>query len=132
MLVMLISVLLYAGENDNGYLTLRPGTGSDITIVLLNIGTSQRFRISVITDTSIDGSGVQYTIDNDNPFVSQNSQVDITVSVFFPNDVPVGLGVTFTVVAQSENDFDVNDFINFDAVNVREVSTYIKHNSLLY
>ena len=121
--------LIYAGENDNGYLTLRPGTGSDITVVLLNIGASQRFRISIIIDTPIDGTGVQYTIDNDNPFVSQNSQVDITVNVFFPNDVPVGLGVTFTVVAQSESDFDVNDFITFDAVNVREVS--IKHNWLL-
>lgn len=130
MLNILIIILLYAGENDNGYLTLRPGTGSAITVVLLNTGASQRFRISVITDTSIDDSGVQYTINNENPFVSQNSQVDITVNVFFSNNVPVGLGVTFTVVAQSENSFDVNDFINFDAVNIREVS--IKHNWLLY
>ena len=29
--------LVYAGENDNGYLTLRPGTGSDVTVVLLNV-----------------------------------------------------------------------------------------------
>ena len=96
--------------------------------MLLNVGASQRFRISVITDASIDGTGVQYTIDNDNPFVSQNSQTDITVNVVFPSDVSLGLSVTFTVVAQSENDFDVNDFISFDAVNVCEVS--IKHNCL--
>ena len=98
---------------------------TDITVMLQNIGASQRFRISVIADASIDGRGVQYTVDNDNPFVSQNSQVDITVNVFFPDDVPVGLSVTFTFVAQSETNFDVNNFISFDAVNVREVS--IKH-----
>ena len=120
-----LNVFIYAGENDNGYLTLRPGTESDITVVLQNIGASQRFRISVIADASIDGRGVQYTVDNDNPFVSQNSQVDITVNVFFPDDVPVGLSVTFTFVAQSEANFDVNDFISFDAVNVREVSINI-------
>ena len=119
---------IYTGQNDNGYLTLRPGTGSSITIVLLNTGANQRFRISVTADESTEGSGVQYTVDNDNPFVSQNSQVDITVNVVFPNDIPLGLSVTFTVVAQSEDNFDVNDFITFDAVNLREVS--VKHDCL--
>ena len=110
------------GENDNGYLTLSPGMDSAVTIVLLNAGASQRFRIAVIVDASVDNSGVQYSVNNSNPLVLGNSQVDIVVSVSFPTDVPLGLSVTFTVVAQSVDNSDINDFITFDAVNVREVS----------
>ena len=123
MLVFICS-LIYTGENDNGYLTLRPGTGSNITILLLNVGVSGQFRISVIMDASIDidDTAVQYTINNDRPVVSQNTKEDIIVNVYFSNDIPAGLSVTFTVVAQSESDYDVNDFITFDVVNVRQVS----------
>lgn len=121
---MFICSLIYIGENDNGYLTLRPGTGSNITILLLNVGVSGQFRISVIMDASIDidDTAVQYTISNDRPVVSQNTKEDIIVNVYFSNDIPAGLSVTFTVVAQSESDYDVNDFITFDVVNVRQVS----------
>ena len=113
---------VHTGENDNGYLTLSPGMDSAVTIVLLNAGASQRFRIAVIVDASVDNSGVQYSVNNSNSLVLGNSQVDIVVSVSFPTDVPLGLSVTFTVVAQSVDDSDINDFITFDAVNVREVS----------
>jgi len=95
---------------------------STVTIVLLNIGASQRFRIAVIVDASVANSGVQYSVNNNNLMVLENSQADVIVSVYFPTDVPLGLSVTFTVVAQSIDNSDINDFITFDAVNVREVS----------
>ena len=116
--------MIFIGPIDNGYLTLRPGTEADVTIVLLNDGASERYRITVNLDTSfdVDSSAVQYTIDNDRPFVSQNSQPNITINVMLSRNAPVGLSVTFTVVAQSENDFDENDFITFDVVTIREVS----------
>ena len=114
------------------YLTLRPGTEANVTIVLLNVGTSQRFRISVNLDTSFDvgSAAVQYTINDNRPFVSQDSQTDIVINVMLSRDAPVGLSVTFTVVAQSESNFDVNDFITFDTVTIREVS--VKHHVTSY
>ena len=117
----------HVGPIDNGYLTLRPGTGADVTIVLLNVGAGQRFRISVILDTSfdIDSSAVQYTINNDRPSVPHNLPTDITINVMLSSNAPVGLSVTITVVAQSETNSNVNDFITFDVVTIREVS--IKH-----
>ena len=125
---LLYQCFIYTGQSDIGYLTLRPGTESSITIVLLNTGTGQNFRISVITDEPISDSGVEYMIDNQFPYVSQNSQANVTVNVSFLMDGQPGLSVTFIVVAESQDNFDINDFITFDVVNVREVS--IKYDNL--
>ena len=123
--------MIFIGPIDNGYLTLRPGTEASVTIVLFNVGISQQFRIAVNLDASfdVDSAAVQYTINDDRPFVSQDSQTDITINVMLSRDAPVGLSVTFTVVAQSDSNFDVNDFITFDVVTIREVS--VKHHVVI-
>ena len=110
---------------------LRPGTEASITVVLLNVGSRQSFRISVIADASNEGVPFQYTVNNSNPLVAQNAQAYIAITVSFPSDAPLGLSVTFTVVAQSTNDYNINDFISFDVVNVREVSIQVQISAVL-
>jgi len=130
--IITVLVMLNTGETDVGYLTLRPGTQSSITVMLLNTGNSQRFSISISLEKSIDDAQVQYTVDNDNPVVSQNSKERITINVIFPSNIPPGLGVTFTVVAQSDSNSDINDFINFDVASLREVSINMAISTQLY
>lgn len=114
------------GENDNGYLMARPNAESVITIVLLNVGGDDIFRISVDTDTASDEIGYfWYTLTPERIFATQNVPTAINVQIFLNSSTPKGLSVTFTVAVQSTRNFDVNNFISFDVVNVLEVCKYL-------
>ena len=113
------------GENDNGYLTVRPNTESVITIMLLNVGDDDTFRITVDTDMASDEMGYfWFTLTPERVFAIQNIPTAINVQIFLNSSTTKGLSVTFTVVVQSTSNFDVNDFISFDVVNVLEVCKY--------
>ena len=110
------------GENDNGYLTVRPNTESVITIMLLNVGDDDTFRITVDTDMTSDEMGYfWFTLTPERVFATQNIPTAINVQIFLNSSTTKGLSVTFTVVVQSTSNFDVNDFISFDVVNILEV-----------
>ena len=111
------------GENDNGYVILRPGVESSITIVLLNVRADDTFRISVNTDAADDEIGYfWYTFTPESVSATQNIPTAIIAQVILAETTPKGLSVTFTVVVQSTSNFDVNDFIRFDVIDVQEVS----------
>ena len=116
-------IMITVGENDNGYLTLRPGSESVITIILLNVGGDDTFRISVDTDVTSNEVGYfWYTLTPESVIATQNVPTPISVQIFLNSSIPNGFSVTFTLVVQSTSNFDINDFISFDVVIVQEVS----------
>jgi len=102
---------------------MTPGSESSIAVVLLNVGVDDTFRIFVNTDAASDETGYfWYTVSAESISTAQNSPTVINIQVFLSGTTPKGLGVTFIVVVQSTSNFDLNDYISFDVVNVQEVS----------
>ena len=45
--------------------------------------------------------------------------VEITVQIVLYHDAPVGLSVTFTLVAQSATDIGMSNYITFDVTSIQ-------------
>ena len=92
---------------------MRPGDYNNVSLTLKNGGPSATFRLTV--NTVITGNGTdffEYFLAPETVFVESNSSTDITMSVSVFTGATDGISVTFSVIAQSVFDDNVNNFIS--------------------
>ena len=99
---------------------LRPGENTTISIMLMNIGETNDFRINIDTDASRDEDEYfEYGFTPSAVSVQQNMTAEITVQIVLYHYAPVGLSITFTLVAQSATDIGMSDYITFDVTSIQ-------------
>lgn len=115
--------IMYIGEDQAGYVLLQPGGNAIVTLTLMNIGNSDNFTITISTDASPNEVDFyNYVVTPNVVSVQQNMTAKIAIQISLYYDTPIGLSVTFTVVAQSVTNIDVNDYITFDVTNAQTTS----------
>ena len=111
------------GEDDAGYALLGPESETVIKASLLNMNHEDTFRLTIDMDVEPeDASFITYTITPERISIPFNSTFEINVRISLAPNTPVGFSATFTLVAQSVNFIDVNDFITFDITLAEQVS----------
>ena len=102
---------------------MEPGSKADVTATLFNSGSNDNFVITLDTDASSDE--LQYfegKISTPNTvYVQQGSTVNIVIEVSLMPNAPNYFSITFTLVARSSNNADINDFVTFDLANIQKV-----------
>ena len=102
---------------------MEPGSKTDVTATLFNSGNNDNFVITLDTDAS--SNELQYfegKISTPNTvYVQQGSTVNIVIEVTLMPNAPNYFSITFTVVARSSNNADINDFVTFDLANIQKV-----------
>ena len=101
-----------------------PGEKRSVTATLLNSGNYDSFVLKLDTDATSDK--LQYfdgrIITPELVYIQQDSTVTITVEVALMPNAPPYFSVTFTLIATSCNNADINDFITFDLANLQKVT----------
>jgi len=116
-------IIKLIGEDDAGYALLGPQSEAIINASLLNMNHEDTFRLSIDMDVDPDDANfIVYTITPETISIPRNSISEINVRISLAQNTPVGFSVTFTLVAQSANFIDVNDFITFDVTLAEQVS----------
>ena len=111
------------GEDEAGYALLGPESETVINTLLLNMNHEDTFRLTIDMDVEPeDASFIMYTITPERISIPFNSMSEINVKISLALNTTVGFSVTFTLVAQSVNFIDVNDFITFDVTLAEQVS----------
>lgn len=124
---------VYTGERDTGFITIRPGGGGYVTLILLNGGQPTNFSLTanvVVTGTNVTDF-FEYTLIPAIVFVESDSSTEVKVQINVSNNATDGLSVTFSVIAQSENN-EVNNFITFDMVTTTAPPPKFKENVMAY
>ena len=117
---MIILHYLQTGEDEAGYAMLRPGENVTISIMLMNIGETDDFTVNIDTDASEDEDKYfEHTFTPSAVSVQQNMTTEITVQIVLYHNAPIGLSVTFTLVAQSATDIGMSDYITFDVTSTQ-------------
>ena len=114
---MIMLQYLQTGENEAGYVMFRPGENVTISIMLMNIVKTDDFTINI--DTEDEDEYFEYAFTPSAVSVQQNMTVEITVQIVLYHDAPVGLSVTFTLVAQSATDIGMSNYITFDVTSIQ-------------
>ena len=99
---------------------VEPGGETTVSLTLMNAGRDDTFRINVTVDTDAsddEASFFNYITTPSVVSVGQNMTANIAVKISLNHNAPMGFSVTFTLVAQSVSDIDVNDYITFDVTN---------------
>jgi hypothetical protein len=106
------------GANDTGYITLRPGEDTNVTLMLLNGGDDAYFRLTASAVTAVGNftDFLEYRLDPEMAFVGYNLSTEIVVQIGLLDNAADGLAATFTIVAQSIYQDNVNNFITIDMV----------------
>ncbi len=96
----------HAGDSDSGYVTIRPGEDTTVTLVMVNRGEGAEFALSV--NTAVMGSNstlstdfLEHVLTPTTVFLGQNSSAKIEVTIILSNDVTDELAVAVTVIAES-------------------------------
>ena len=109
---------------DDSYIALEPGKKTSVTVTLLNLGSNDSFMLRLDTDASDDS--LQYfegritTTDVIN--IQYNSTANIVTEVSLTPNAPDYFSVTFTLIATSSSNADINDFVTFDLASIQKVS----------
>ena len=112
--------LLCLGENSSEFLTVRPEENQTVTLTLVNEATNSDFQI-IVVNTSLVGNSTDFIEYNVEPSsflrsVPFNSSIDFSIAISVSANAVDGDAATFTVLAESTSDSDINDFISFDLV----------------
>ena len=109
--------MLFIGEANTRIVTLRPGENSTVTMIMNNRGATSEFQLTV--NTVVIGSQTdffEYKLDPETVILGQGQQTEVTIDIDLFSNATDGLGVTFTVIAVSLANENVNEFITFDVV----------------
>ena len=107
---------------------MEPGSKASVTVTLLNHGNDDNFVLKLDSDAPdnqlkyFEGKIITTSVIN----IQHNSTTTIVVEVSLMPSVPNYFIVTFTLIATSSSNADVNDYVTFDLANIRcqKVSTY--------
>lgn len=111
------------GENNPGYIILKPGMKTSVTASLLNSGSSDQFALKLDTDVSSDklqyfeGKIITASVVN----LQHDTTANIVIEISLMPNAPNYFGVTFTLTATSSSNADINDFVMFDLANIQKV-----------
>ena len=99
---------------------MRPGESRSVTLVLINQREGAQFSLTVhavAMGTNRTNTGfIGYNLTPNGTFLQQNSSTEINVEIILSNDTTDGQTVTFTVIAESVIERNINDFINFNVI----------------
>ena len=100
---------------------MEPEEKISVTVTLLNIGNDDSFMLRLDSDASDDSlkyfEGRITTTDVIN--VQHNSTANIVTEVSLMPSAPIDFSVTFTLIATSSSNADINDFVSFDLANIQ-------------
>ena len=103
---------------------MEPGKSISVTVTLLNRGNDDSFMLRLDTDAS--GDSLKYfegrIITTDVVNILRNSTASIVVEVSLMPSAPNYFSVTFTLIATSSSNADINDFVTFDLASIQKVS----------
>ncbi|XP_065895475.1 von Willebrand factor A domain-containing protein 7-like isoform X2 [Dysidea avara] len=117
-----VTISLAFGDDDAGYALLGPESETVISASLLNMNHEDTFRLTIDMDVEPEeASFITYTITPEMISIPFNSTSEINVRISLAPNTPVGFSVTLTLVAQSVNFIDVNDFITFDITLAEQI-----------
>ena len=127
-----ISIL---GENSSGIIVMRPGESRSVTLALINQGEGAQFSLTVRTvamgtNCTNNTTFINYNLTPNATFLQQNSSTEINVEIILSNDTTDGQTVSFTVIAESVIERNINDFINFDVIATTRPPPEFTENSL--
>ena len=104
---------------------MEPGKSISVTVTLLNRGNDDSFVLRLDTDAS--GDSLKYfegrIITTDVVNILRNSTASIVVEVSMIPSAPNYFSVTFTLIATSSSNADINDFVTFDLASIQKVSS---------
>ena len=101
---------------------MEPGSKTDVTATLFNSGNNDNFAITLDTDALSDE--LQYFDAKITPNfanLQQGSTISIVIELSLMPNAPNYFSTTFTLVARSSNNADINDFVTFDLANIQKV-----------
>ena len=103
---------------------MEPGRKTSVTVTLLNRGNDDNFVLRLDKDASNDSlkyfEGRIITTDVIN--IQRNSTSNIVAEVSLMPSATNYFSVTFTLIATSSSNADINDFVTFNLASIQKVS----------